>query len=29
MANKVRTEITMNTISGEKITWIGEHVGTA
>ena len=24
-----RTEVTMNDIAGEKITWIGVHLGTA
>ena len=28
-ANKARTEVTMNDVAGEKITWVGEHVGTA
>jgi hypothetical protein len=27
--NKARTEVTMNDIAGEKIRWVGEHVGTA
>jgi hypothetical protein len=24
-----RTEVTMNDIAAEKITWIGDHLGTA